>query len=360
MKNAPLESETLLCGLSCYFCWDRRRIQFLSEIILALFKTATVNGSKWVLGIGGPVYKESKYRRFQRFFAQVSFDFNAVARCIVHILDLTNKQMTLSLDRTNWKFGQLEINFLVLSVTFEGSAVPLFWALLNHRGNSNFEQRRAIINRFIRTFGKTCIAVLIADREFLSKQTLDFLKENRLPFCFRVKSNYKMTNKKGKKSKISRLFSGYPKGFIYHDEKPRRMWGHKVFVTGVTNHQGSLVVVIRDRPSAQKWEALDEYKLRWKIEDLFAFLKKSGFDLESTHFNKRIRLKKLMAVIAIATAWAVKTGLMLNDKRPIHKKTHKRKALSIFRYGLELIRMTLLNPFSKPRIEGIPILLSCT
>jgi hypothetical protein len=41
-------------------------------------------------------------------------------------------------NRTNWKFGKANINFLVLGVAYKGMAIPLFWYLLDKRGNSNY------------------------------------------------------------------------------------------------------------------------------------------------------------------------------------------------------------------------------
>jgi len=47
----------------------------------------------------------------------------------------------LTMDRTNWKFGKANINFLVLGVAYKGMAIPLFWYLLDKRGNSNYSER---------------------------------------------------------------------------------------------------------------------------------------------------------------------------------------------------------------------------
>ncbi|MBY0264077.1 MAG: hypothetical protein K2P90_01380, partial [Holosporales bacterium] len=46
----------------------------------------------------------------------------------------TNGSVLLVMDRTNWKWGQKDINFLFLAVAWEGIAVPLFWSLLASSG----------------------------------------------------------------------------------------------------------------------------------------------------------------------------------------------------------------------------------
>ena len=61
--------------------------------------------------------------------------------------------LVLSMDRTNWKFGDFNINILMLGVTYKGIAFPLIFSLLPKRGNSNWEERKKIMERFIRLFG---------------------------------------------------------------------------------------------------------------------------------------------------------------------------------------------------------------
>lgn len=41
------------------------------------------------------------------------------------------------MDRTNWKFGEANINILMLGITYKGIAYPLLFSMLDKRGNSN-------------------------------------------------------------------------------------------------------------------------------------------------------------------------------------------------------------------------------
>lgn len=66
--------------------------------------------------------------------------------------------------------------------------------------------------------------------------------------------------------------------------------------------------------------------------------KTRGFCLESTHFNDSERLSKLLALMASALCWAIKTGEWLHPHQPIKVKKHGRLARSIFRYGLDYLR----------------------
>lgn len=92
-----------------------------------------------------------------------------------------------SMDHTNWKLGEFNINILTLGFTYKGIAFPLLFSLLDKRGNSNWEERKAIMERFIRLFGHDCIDCLVADREFISKEWIGWLNNNRIRYyiCIR-------------------------------------------------------------------------------------------------------------------------------------------------------------------------------
>ncbi len=57
------------------------------------------------------------------------------------------------LDRTNGKFGKVEHNFLVLGIAYKGIALPIFWQVLGHAGNSHTAERIQLMQRFINVFG---------------------------------------------------------------------------------------------------------------------------------------------------------------------------------------------------------------
>ncbi|MBN2776996.1 MAG: transposase [Bacteroidales bacterium] len=83
--------------------------------------------------------------------------------------------------------------------------------------------------------------------------------------------------------------------------------------------------------------AQSTYKQRWQIETAFRALKSSGFNIEDTHLKDPERIEKLLALVLIAYVWAYKTGIFLNKTVPIKIKKHKRKAKSLFKYGLDYL-----------------------
>lgn len=87
----------------------------------------------------------------------------------MRLVPVGNDPWRLTLDRTNCKFGLAEINFLVLGVAHRGTAVPLFWSVLDLAGNSDTAERVSLMGRFLKVFGASRIDALLADREFVGE-----------------------------------------------------------------------------------------------------------------------------------------------------------------------------------------------
>ncbi len=108
-----------------------------------------------------------------------------MARMIFSLLPVKTG-LVLSMDRTNWKFGEFNINILMLGITYTGIAFPLIFSLLPKRGTSDWEERNKIMERFIRLLGADCIDCLVADREFIGKEWTGWLNSRRI----RITSQY--------------------------------------------------------------------------------------------------------------------------------------------------------------------------
>lgn len=79
---------------------------------------------------------ESNYKRLQRFFRKFERDYPVIARLVVALMNIP-QPWVLSLDRTEWSFGQTRFNILTLGIVQEGVAYPIVWEMLEKKGNSN-------------------------------------------------------------------------------------------------------------------------------------------------------------------------------------------------------------------------------
>ena len=106
-----MELNTLLKRYETLLSGNLARIKCFSQMILGLIISGNVQQHKCSLGFQGEVLQESTCRKIRRFLAQFSFSKAEMAKALVSMMGLSGP-MGLSLDRTNWKFGILDINFL--------------------------------------------------------------------------------------------------------------------------------------------------------------------------------------------------------------------------------------------------------
>ena len=327
-----------------HLSWNKARLDCFVKMLLALFITRTVNMSELAVAMASKAQIDSRYKRLQRFFSQFSIDYEVVARFIFHLF-FQNKKIYLTIDRTNWFWGKSKINILTLAIAYEGVAIPVFWCLLNKAGNASGSEHYQMIKRFINLFGRDCIEGVLGDREFANRYFFQGLNNDRIPFYIRIKdgSNAKIGNKKWRSA--YKIFAHLNPGNRYFLPLKVTLYGQKCFLAGARSERGELMVVATNQPNCQ---AISVYLRRWEIETLFSSLKTKGFRFEQTHLTHPARISKMMALLAIAFAWAHKVGEWRAIKKPIRLAKHQqslRPQSSYFRYGLDHIRDMIVNPY---------------
>jgi len=66
-------------------------------------------------------------------------------------------------------------------------------------------------------------------------------------------------------------------------------------------------------------------------------LEHPGFDLECTGITQAARLERLFGLVILAWVSCLRIGIWLARQRPIKVKGHGQKALSLVRYGAEIL-----------------------
>ena len=62
----------------------------------------------------------------RKFFKTFEIDYHRLARLVAHLMDIP-QPWVLSIDRTNWQYGDSVFNILTLGVVHRGVAFPLLW-----------------------------------------------------------------------------------------------------------------------------------------------------------------------------------------------------------------------------------------
>lgn len=264
----------------------------------------TLNLSEIATGFGGRAHIESHYKRIHRFFRHFEVDEIEIAKAVMALMDIP-QPWVLSVERTEWQFGERTFTILMLGVVHQGVAFPLLWRLLDKRGNSNTNERIDLMETFLQHFANHQVAYLTADREFLGCAWFGYLlAQPQTPFCIRMRQSERLDD--GQcclKARV--LFQNLAVHQRQVLSKCRRLWGRWVYLAALRLEDGSLLVVSADSPES----AISKYAQRWGIQTLFSCLKTRGFCLKSTHLSDPQRLSKLLALLALALCWCFRTGV---------------------------------------------------
>lgn len=320
---------------------SKARIETLARIVVAMVSARTVNLSHLAAERPGVTLVASTYRRLQRFFQHVRLGRDWAAPLVAGLIGLrASKRWYLVLDRTQWRIGGREVNFLVLAAVTRRFRVPLMWTMIRGRGNSSTRQRIALMRRYLRLFDVSTIRFLLADREFVGRDWMDYLCENNIPFAIRLRDDLRVTTDEGHQLRLAAQLHRRGRGRVLqgwlgvgHDRAR-----HRLSFAATPLGGGDWLVVATNRAPAP---ALAAYRKRWAIECLFGDTKTRGLNIEDTRLTDPDKLALLMGLVALAIAWAARAARnalgTLWPKRKVHGYLEK----SWFRTGFDLIRNLL-------------------
>ena len=133
----------------------------------------------------------SSYMRLIRFF-KMKYVTEFITGIRSLMLSMSEVDLTyLIVDRSNWKRGIKNFNLLTIGNLLNNVFSPLYWIQLNKRGNSNTDDRKALMEGLIDLLakcGKTVKgSILLADREFIGALWFEYLLSKNLSFVIRLR-----------------------------------------------------------------------------------------------------------------------------------------------------------------------------
>ena len=151
----------------------------------------------------------------------------------------------------------------------------------------------------------------------------DFFREVRLDF-----------------NAVSRMIMGFFHHLKFGEELDRGI--RRAFRTAMgidaTRTRAGELLILGYHDGIDGHTALAMYRQRWNIETGFEKLKTHGFHLESSRLRGGGKIERVLAALALATAWSYTGGLWsIKVITPIKRKKHGRAEQSIFARGLEVI-----------------------
>ena len=136
----------------------------------------------------------------------------------------------------------------------------------------------------------------------------NYLDKRHVPFAIRIRKDSLCNHR----CPAYAPFAPLPRGELKIVNNAYNLHGCRLRLVGMKLAHDAYAVIATNRAPAQAFLA---YKRRWEIETLFAALKKTGFNMESTQLTQLTRLCTLFTLLALAFTWAHHIGEWLHDTK---------------------------------------------
>lgn len=324
--------------------FSKPRTDLITLAVLSIVQVCSISLIQIANGMCTKCKQLSNFRRLQRFIDKVKWERTSLIKMIVKWTDIEGPY-TLLIDRTNWKFGNQNINILCISILGDGYSIPIAWSLLDKKGNSRQDERIALMKPVVEALGAKQIEWLLADREFCGPHWFNYLNNNNINYATRLCKSRKV-KRCGRSRSIINTIQGNKRGKQHCDGKRYWLDDMQVYIHGfkIRNDKGQLEYLIV-ASQTKKIDVVALYADRWYIENMFKDMKTNGLNIEDTHVKDLDRLHTLLGLIVLAQAWIIRIGKFIKKTNPklFKKAKHKRNRKSIFRAGLDSIKRGFLT-----------------
>lgn len=159
---------------------------FLKILITVLQSIKKVSLEALATALPIPIKFESRRKKIQRFLSLPNLTIEKIWFPIVVAWLETyftySNIVYVVIDRTNWSC----INLFMVSVVWEKRTFPIYFELLP--GSSNINEQKAALSQVFPIFKNYKVCVL-GDREFCSVKLGNWLRDQDVYFCLRLKKN---------------------------------------------------------------------------------------------------------------------------------------------------------------------------
>jgi hypothetical protein len=279
-------------------------------MMTGLVMSHIVHLGRWAVHRKNEVKASSKERQFSRWLHNAKIEPLRVYRPLIQkaLAELREKCLYLALDST-----VLWDRFVIvrLALIYRGRALPLSWTVIaSQSAMVAFESYCGVLAEAVRLIPSGSKVVLLADRGFDDHKLFCYLSQLGWYLRIRLKNSF----------------------WVYRTSKPRRKVGdlmpaqggalflHKVWIGDLRFGPVYLALAHVQTPNGfEEWaivsdeptdlHTLDEFGLRFDIEEGFLDDKSAGFQLEASEIRTVGALARLVLVLAATTLYLVSTGV---------------------------------------------------
>jgi Transposase DDE domain len=309
MENTPYLYDTLVQVLRQHRHWlDLRHLKTLAWMMVGLIHSSSISLCAWApVVVSRARYGQSTVRRFRRWLDNDRIEVHALYGPLIQqaLIGWVDKTLYVALD-TSMLWG---IYCMVrLSVIYRGRAVPLVWCVLEH-GSATvaYDVYKALLDKANTLVPFACKVVLLADRGFADTELMRHLTRLGWHFRIRIKANFWLYRPGHGGFQVRDISLACGQARFWHGVwLTRKRFGpvHLAVARPLTSDE--YWYVISDEPT--EIQSLEEYGLRFDIEENFLDDKSNGFQLESSLIRSPKALERLCFVLAMTTLYLVSVG----------------------------------------------------
>ena len=324
----------------------KTRIQNLVRLMAGIYESRSVQLSRIASKIPGRAVLLSTERRLSRWLENPAIRvrewYASVARDLVQTMAATTKEVRLIFDASRVGSGH---QLLIVSLAFRRRALPLAWTWVKSpKGHSSTTKQLALL-AYVRSLVPAGIPVLlVGDSEFGAMAVLEQLDTWKWRYVLRQRASHGV------------LLEGQTiwQTFGSLVQRPgQSRWVEQALLTGRSAYPTNLLAYWA-KGEKEPWllatnlptqrEALQAYRRRMWIEEMFGDMKGHGFDLEKTHLHHFLRLSRLTLAVALLYVWLIAAGtkaIKRGERRLVDR--NDRRDLSIFQIGWRIVDRYLVN-----------------
>jgi hypothetical protein len=311
---------------------------------------------------------ESLITRFRRWVKHKDVTPEAVwlpfARAV--LATLAHAPLTIVLDGTTAGRGCM---VLMASVVYHGRAIPLLWTVVKgKKGHLPQDEHCALITRLQTVIPDTAQVVLLGDGEFDGTQLQAALRTAGWEYVCRTGINITIYAH-DRVFTVGDLPLKRGEALAIADVQMTATRYGPVLLIGIweTNQDTPIYLVtsLSDPQAATDW-----YRLRFRIEGMFANHKSRGFHMHKSHLAQPERLARLLLASSLAYLWVHEVGMFAQAQGWV-AQFHRtdRCDLSLFQIGLRAmhyarregkripmrLRLPTKPPLAPPDANGLSV-----
>lgn len=322
--------------------YRRYRLTNMLILVVGIYKARSVHLSLIARQVPIRVRKLSLERRLRRFLnngaIRVREWYRPLAKALLTAASVSG-QVHLLIDGTKVSAGH---QLIMVAIAYRRRALPLAWTWVRHRSGHSTAHKQVALLAYVHSLipPGTCVT-LVGDSEFGSVELLRQLDAWKWDYALRQRG--------------MKRFLPYGMLTFYRLDRQKLKHGDKWWLGRVQlTYQFYItnLVLYRARGEPEPWYlatnlpsargAIQLYRRRMWIEEMFGDMKGHGFDLEVTFLKHFIRLSRLTLAVCLVYLWLVATGeKVLNDGLAAEIDRTDRRDLSIFRIGWDFVERCL-------------------